>query len=346
MSAQDGRVVGVDVGGTSTRALLAGVDGSRLGTGTAGGANPNSHRPEEAAERITTALRAALAGADPGTVSAGVVGMAGSSRLADPRVAELFDAAWRRAGLRCPMRVVADYEAAFAAGTAEPDGTALVAGTGSVAARIENRRRVATAGGYGWLLGDEGSAFWLGREAVRVALRALESAAPPGALATAVLGAVLGEAPAAGGPDAARRQFAALISAINGEPPIRLARLAPLVSRAVAEGDPAAAAVVAEAARLLTDAAMAVRRDGETTPVVLIGSLVGPASPVGERLRAELAARCSGPVYVADDGAAGAAWLAAVDLAGPAAGRPIRCGDAAGPDGRRAASGAAPTSSP
>jgi N-acetylglucosamine kinase-like BadF-type ATPase len=323
MTGSDGCVVGLDAGGTSTRALLAGLDGRRLGTGSAGGANPNSHRPEDAAERIATALCAALTGIEPDTVRAGVLGVAGSSKLADPRVAELFAAAWRRAGLRCPMRVVADYEAAFAAGTAEPDGTALVAGTGSVAARIENRRRVATAGGYGWLLGDEGSAFWLGRQAVRVALRALESGAPPGALAVAVLGEVLGEEAVAGAPDGVRRrQFSLLISTVNDAPPIRLARLAPLVSAAADAGDPAAAEVVAEAARLLAGAALAVRRDGETTPVVLIGSLVGPGSPVGERLRAELAHRCSGPVHVAVDGAAGAAWLAAVDVLGPTAVRP------------------------
>jgi glucosamine kinase len=315
-------VVGVDAGGTSTRALLADLGGTRLGAGTAGGANPNSHPPEEAAERVSAALRAALAGADPGTVRAGVLGMAGSTKLADPWVAGLFEAAWRRTGLRCPMRVIADYEAAFAAGTAEPDGTVLVAGTGSVAARIENRARVATAGGYGWLLGDEGSAFWLGREAVRVALRALESGAPPGALAVSVLGEVLGERPRAGAPaPERRRQFSLLIGAVNDEPPIRLARLAPLVSAAVDAGDGAADAVVAEAARLLADGAMAVRRDGETTPVVLVGSLVGPGSPVGDRLRAELAARCPGPVTVALEGAAGAAWLAAVDVLGPGAPR-------------------------
>jgi glucosamine kinase len=325
MTSSQGCVVGLDAGGTSTRALVTALDGTRLGTGTAGGANPNSHPPARAAEQIAVALRGALAGLDAEAVRAGVLGMAGSTKLTDPAVAALFEAAWRRAGLRCPMRVVTDYEAAFAAGAAEPDGTVLVAGTGSVAARIVDRRRVATAGGYGWLLGDEGSAFWLGREAVRVALRALESGAVPGRLAVTVLTEVLGEVPeglAHQGPAERWPVFSRLISAVNDEPPIRLARLAPLVSAAAADGDPAAGAVVAEAARLLADSAMAVRDAGESTPVVLVGSLTGPGNPVGERLRAELAARCPGPVHVAAEGAAGAAWLAAVEVLGPAAPRP------------------------
>jgi N-acetylglucosamine kinase-like BadF-type ATPase len=325
MTSSQGCVVGVDAGGTSTRALVAALDGTRLGTGTGGGANPNSHPPERAAEQISVALRGALAGLDPAAVRAGVLGMAGSGKLTDPSVATLFEAAWRRAGLRCPMRVITDYEAAFAAGTAEPDGTALVAGTGSVAARIVDRRRVATAGGYGWLLGDEGSAFWLGREAVRATLRALESAGTPGGLAIAVLTEVLGEVPdglAHHGPAERWPVFSRLISRVNDESPIRLARLAPLVSAAAEAGDPAAGTVVSEAARVLADTAMAVRDAGETTPVVLIGSLIGPGSPVGERLRAELAARCPGPVRVAVDGAAGAAWLAAVEILGSSAPRP------------------------
>lgn len=63
----------------------------------------------------------------------------------------------------------------------------VIAGTGSVAARIEDHRLVASAGGHGWLLGDEGSAFWLGREAVRATLHALDRGRTDGDLVTAVL---------------------------------------------------------------------------------------------------------------------------------------------------------------
>ena len=55
-------VVGLDAGGTSTRALVLDLDGARLGQGVAGGANPNSHPPSVAAAHIGEALAAALDG--------------------------------------------------------------------------------------------------------------------------------------------------------------------------------------------------------------------------------------------------------------------------------------------
>jgi hypothetical protein len=83
--------------------------------------------------------------------------------------------------------------------------------------------------------------------------------------------------------------------------------------------DPVAAAIVAEAAGLLAEQAHLARRPGETTPVVLAGSVIGPASPVGAALRERL----TGEVLFAPDGAVGAAWLAALEAWGPEAPRPV-----------------------
>lgn len=306
-------VVGLDAGGTSTRALVLDLDGTRLGAGVAGGANPNSHPPAVAAAHVGQALTAALDGLDAAKVESGVLGMAGSSKvLADPAVAGLFEAAWHGAGLRCPLRVVTDCEAAFASGSDAPDGTVLVAGTGSIAARIENHSLVSTSGGYGWLLGDEGSAFWLGREAVRATLVALERDEPD-ELTTAVLDR-------AGVPAGApRERWRRLITAANAAPPIQLAGYAPLVTAHAAA--PSADRIITEAVRLLADLAESTRRSGDDTPVVLMGSLVH-THPLGSRLKREIAERTGAPVRSATDGAAGAAWLAAVEVLGESAPRP------------------------
>jgi N-acetylglucosamine kinase-like BadF-type ATPase len=314
-------VVGVDAGGTSTRALAIGLDGGLLGRGTAGGANPNSHAYPVAAARIAEAMSAAVAGLSPGRARGCVVGMAGSSKLTDPSVAGQFRAAWREV-LPCDVRVVTDQEVAFASATPEPDGAVVVAGTGSIAAKIVDRELVATVGGYGWLLGDEGSAYWIGREAVRATLHALSAGEPCGPLARAVLAEALGGMDgtpegAAGEPDgfAARHTtFSRLITAANAEQPIRLARFAPLVS-AAAPGDPVAEEIVARTVDVLAEMAEAARTPG--TPVVLVGSVAGPDGPVGARLRERL-----GQVLFAADAAAGAAWLAALDVLGPGAPRP------------------------
>ncbi len=312
----EGRVVGVDVGGTSSRALAMQLDGTVIGRGSAGGGNPNSHPPQLAAQRVAEAARDALAPGGRGEVLGCVLGLAGESKLTDPMVADTFTAALRQAGVDCPVSVVSDAEVAFASATAEPDGTVVVGGTGSVAARIVDHRKTSWVGGFGWLLGDEGSAYWIGREAVRTALRQLQAGVAPGPLAEAVLAAALPDVPAD-----EPRLINHLITAANAEPPIRLARFASLVSTYVS-ADPAAARIVGEAAELLAEHALVARSAGERTPVVLAGSVIGPDSPVGTALRALLAERTPAEVLFAPDGAAGAVWLAALGVSGPDAPRP------------------------
>lgn len=300
-------VVGVDAGGTSTRALAVASDGTVLGSGRSGGANPNSHPPAIATTHLAEAIGECLEGLDPQDANACVIGMAGSSKLTDPGVAELFEATWARLGLS-DVLVLTDAEVAFASATSAADGTVLIAGTGSIAGRIRKRRMVSTVGGYGWLLGDEGSAFWLGREAVRATLAALGGTDELGPLATAVL--------AEAGIETPDRLLAwrRLITVANAEAPIRLARFAPLVSAA-----PDAGPILDRAATLLVEIALRAREPGEDTPVVLVGSVL--TGPAGARVRAQLSGL---EVLTSTDGVLGAAWLAAVEAFGENAVRPRR----------------------
>jgi N-acetylglucosamine kinase-like BadF-type ATPase len=190
----------------------------------------------------------------------------------------------------------------------------LVAGTGAVAGAVRGRRVVGTADGHGWLLGDDGSGFWLGRQAARATLRVLDAAEPPGVLAASVLRALAPSDGAAPPSDpVAGREL--VVGTVNGRPPIRLAELAPLVTAACAAGDPVAVRIVEEAAGLLARTLGRVRRDDEDTPLVLAGGLARPGTPVGEALRELVSARFQGPLLTAQDGAGGAAWLALADTA-------------------------------
>ncbi|WP_277675860.1 N-acetylglucosamine kinase [Saccharopolyspora rectivirgula] len=301
----DDLVLGFDIGGTTTRALLCDLAGGTAGYGEAGGGNPNSHPVADAVREVSNAARQALSGTDPAAVRHGVLGMAGSSKMTDPAVAEEFHRAWRELGLRCPMTVLNDAEVAFAAGTSASSGTVLIAGTGAIASRIEDHREVRIADGYGWLLGDEGSGFWLGREAVRAALLALDTGVGEGELTNAVLQHYL-----PGQRESLRRR---LITEVNAQPPIHLSRLAPLVCSTAQAGDATAQDIVHRAARLLADTAQRARQQ-DTGPIVLAGGLTAADNPVGQQLRAELAARDQRPVLTAGSGAAGAAWLAARTL--------------------------------
>lgn len=296
-------MLGVDIGATATTAVLVDQAGTVLGRGAAAGANPNAHPVDVAAGRLADAVRAALGGRDPAGVGGCVLGMAGVSRWADPVVAAAFVAAVRDTGVPHDPAVVSDAEAAFASATDEPDGIVLIAGTGSVVGRVEDGRMRALAGGHGWLLGDEGSAFWIGRAAARATVAAMRpaagvrAAAPGGALARAVVAALLGDTPV--GVTAAD-----LLTAVTAAPPIRLARLAVLVSEHA--DDPAAADILERAAAHLADLVAVVRRPGERTPVVLTGSVIAAGSPVCARLTAMLDV----PVIHAGDPAVGAARLA------------------------------------
>ncbi|MDQ3616597.1 MAG: ATPase [Actinomycetota bacterium] len=307
----DWMVVGGDLGGTSTRVLVAGKDGLPLGRGTAGGGNPVSH-PGTAAAALGQAMAHALAGLEPALVRAAVIGVAGGSALSRPEVRDAFDRVWADLGMGCLPRYASDLEIAFAAGTSEPDGTILIAGTGAVAGAVRNRQLIQTVDGHGWLLGDDGSGFWLGREAARATLRTLDAGEEPGPLVRSVLRelAALDEPTALSQRPDLSWQRVRVIDTVNSRPAVRLAELAPLVTAACAENDHVAKRIVEQAARLLLETVCRVRRPEERTPIVLAGGLTDKESPVGARLRDLVDQRLSGPVRSVLDGVGGAAWLA------------------------------------
>jgi glucosamine kinase len=282
---------------------VVGPDGREHGRGVTGGGNPTTD-PAGAAAAFGDALRAALSGVDGARVKASVVGVAGGSALRPPPVATDVDRGWTEAGLTCDPGYVPDLEVAFAGGTPASDGAVLVAGTGAAAGSLTNHRLTRTADGHGWLLGDDGSGFWLGREAVRATLQTLDAGTPPGPLVESVLRELDADRPGLDG------QHARVIQVVNSRPGVQLSVLAPLVTAAYRAGDPQAQSIVERAAAALLATLALIRDPAESTPIVLAGSLAGDASPVGAELRTLLAARFAGAVLPARTGVGGAAWLA------------------------------------
>ncbi|WIM96972.1 BadF/BadG/BcrA/BcrD ATPase family protein [Actinoplanes oblitus] len=283
-------VLGVDAGGTASRAVLAGPSGV-VGRGLAGPGNPIS-AGTAAVEEIASAIRQALGHRPPLSVRAGVLGLSGTSALADPVVGERFRRMWTGLGLTCPMTVVGDVVTAFAAGTREPSGAVLIAGTGAVAARIERLTVARVADGLGWLLGDEGSGRWLGLRAVRSAARDFGS---PLAVAVAAHAGVTSA-------DELVRWAQAL-------PLDDITALAPVVCAAARADDPDASAIVADAVRRLVRTLDSL---GSPGPVVLAGSLLTADTPVRDGLLGTLRSRGT-TVTSAGDPAEAAARLAALE---------------------------------
>jgi N-acetylglucosamine kinase-like BadF-type ATPase len=304
-------VLGGDLGGTSTRIVIADHEGNVVGRGAAAGGNPTSH-PATAAANFGQAIHQALAGLDPSLVSTAVIGAAGGSALSNPGVRAQFDAVWTGAGLVCEADYIGDLEVAFASGTPEPDGTVLIAGTGSAAGLVRDHRLTRTADGHGWLLGDDGSGFWLGREAMRSLLRALDLGEPIGLLGEEVVKALLpdrdpGAVAQREGYDLLRDD---LVRTVNARPPVLLAELARTVVSAYDQNDKTAHAIVKRAAELLTETVSRLRTTSDNGPLVLAGSVAGESSPVGRLLRQSIHEHFDGEVLTARDGVGGATWLA------------------------------------
>ncbi|GAA3801424.1 BadF/BadG/BcrA/BcrD ATPase family protein [Sphaerisporangium flaviroseum] len=335
-------VVGVDGGGTSTRCLVATLDGEILARGQAGGANPRSAR--DAGGNLARALTEALSRIGPRfrteDVLGGVFGLAGASEAGRRQACALATDAWRAAGLPGLPVVVPDILVAFAGATSGPTGSVIIAGTGAVAARIEDREITRRCDGYGWLLGDEGSGVWIGRRAVQAALTALDGRGRPTVLVDRVLPALMpdaaenapatGKAPAdaaenaSGSGEAPARPIVsgeapaqpivsgealaqAIVAAVYGGEPARLGTLSPVVEAAAREGDRVALTILDDAARLLVRTLETVGPGDPGLPVVLAGSLLTRPTLVAERVRESLPGRL---VVLSRDGAAGAAALA------------------------------------
>ncbi|WP_161988554.1 N-acetylglucosamine kinase [Pedococcus bigeumensis] len=290
-------VIGLDVGGTSSRALVADLAGRRVGVGMGGGGNPLSRGVEPAVRAIRSALEQALVGVDPNAVAGNVIGAAGfgSRSPAHGALGEM----WSDLGLPGSPVIGGDAEVAFASGTADLDGSVLISGTGAVASHFVDGMEVGVADGLGWLLGDHGSGFWIGREAVRHCLGL--AYAPDGVLAPAVAQALLGR------PDATRSD---LIAATYSAAPVRVSELARAVVTAQEAGSVAAASILTAAADKLVETLALVRAPGAQTVVVLAGGMLQTAH-LRAGVRGRVAARWPGSVIArSGSGAAGAAWLA------------------------------------
>jgi N-acetylglucosamine kinase-like BadF-type ATPase len=146
-------VAGVDVGGTWVRVVV--LDGER---------ERQVRRPAARVPELGSLLRT-LCG--PGTrLAALVVASRGIWTTRERRALER-----RLAGVAGRVRVLSDAEAALRGALGDRAGVVVLAGTGAIALGRDTRHRVARAGGLGPLLGDDGSAFWIGREWLRVAAR-------------------------------------------------------------------------------------------------------------------------------------------------------------------------------
>jgi N-acetylglucosamine kinase-like BadF-type ATPase len=171
-------VLGLDIGGSSSRARLS-EEGRVLAEAEGMGANV-AEVPPRTVDRRLTALLAELGPVHPAACCAGSAG------AEVPAARKRLERLLMRLLPGSRIAVVHDSRLILAAAGFE-SGIALIAGTGSVAYGRAGDGREIRIGGWGWLLGDEGSAVWLAREAAREVMRRSDAREPAGRLGEALL---------------------------------------------------------------------------------------------------------------------------------------------------------------
>ncbi|MBI5567580.1 MAG: BadF/BadG/BcrA/BcrD type ATPase [Chloroflexi bacterium] len=296
-------VIGIDGGGSRTRACLANLRGEMLGTGEAGTSNPFGGGLDAAKRELAQAVQQAFDAAqiEPQRVAAACLGLGGAGRSREQE--ELVK--WAREMMADRVRVVNDGEIALAAATSENWGVAVIAGTGSLAWGRNRAGQTARAGGWGYILGDEGSGFDLARRALRAITQAADNRAEPTELRDAVLRFLNLSSPTE------------LVVYIYGQPlkPAEISRLAPLVIVVAGQGDRVAQRLVQQAGEALALAVNAVSRALDMTqaiPLALTGGLLLGAPLLRAHVIDALGAQgCEyAPVIVVDQPVLGAVRLA------------------------------------
>jgi glucosamine kinase len=281
-------VVGVDGGGSSTRVYVADERAQVLFKATGEGSAVTPAAEADSAEIIGALVKNAVIDAEMGHLMprALVVGVAGVGREAQ-KVA--LQRELERLEVAETVVVLSDAEAAMEDAFADGPGILLIAGTGSIAWGRSPAGTVMRCGGWGPVIGDEGSGAWLGRKALQVIAAAHDGREPETALTGAVLTALEVD------------DVAALITWAASASPADMAALAPAVLSAAEVGDLRANTIVTMAVEELSLHVRALARslfvdERAAIPVALHGGLLGKGRPMRKRLEHRLKSLVPGAV--------------------------------------------------
>jgi glucosamine kinase len=269
--------LGIDGGGTKTTCAV-GDDTQLLASATAGPSNIVRVGEAQARESLQQSVRqaCAAAGITPAQVAHTCVGGSGAAR---PELAAIVRNILAEI-LSTPIEVLGDIQIALEAAFDTGPGVIVVGGTGSIAYGRNRHGNTARAGGWGFAIGDEGSAHWIGRMGVSAVLRASDpvavatsSASPQTPLAAALLKTW------------GVTSLMDLARAANSIPPPDFAALFPAVANSK---DELAARVLTSAGRELAEIAAVVMRhlfaatEREPVPVAMTGGVFRHATLVRE----------------------------------------------------------------
>ena len=294
-------VAGWDGGGTKTAAVYMDMQGTLLGRSVFGPLNVNGSSYDQVRQTVREAV------ADMAKMPGGLMGCAalqvGLAGASNPSARSLLEQAVREAGFEGELRLAGDHETMLH-GAVGREGAVLISGTGSIALGKNSHGEAFRCGGWGYLIGDEGSGYCIGRDILAAVARAQDGRDRPTCLAGQVFEAL---------------SISSLEEMIRfvydpSSDKARIASLAPLLVPALMKGDEAAHEIAHRAAGELVLLAATVidRLSLEAGTIALTGSILTQMTAIRQEVEASLGRRyprlsCIPP---RQDAAVGAAAMA------------------------------------
>lgn len=253
-------ILAVDGGATKTEAIV--FDNEVLGVGVAGSGNYHIAGVNSAAENTRHAVDQAfhMAGVTWDQVDNALYGFAGAeSSITSRKTVEGFLASVHKHGM---YSLFNDGVPAYFLSTLGRRGVVAVAGTGSVIQARDGEKRL-RVGGWGWVMGDEGSAFYIGRRALQAATKSFDQRAPSTSLVNAIEKKM----------NLGFREAIAVFQ--ENFSILQIASLAPIVTKEAGNGDEVAKAICVEAGHDLAQGVKAARERMGMKEDYIIGSVGG-----------------------------------------------------------------------
>lgn len=299
-------VAGLDGGGTKTAVVIMDENGAAVDSFVSGAINFNGQQ-ESSVRKSLREIMKRISEVCGGLENCKHLCM-GAAGVSHPEAAKRLESIVREAGYASGLTVTGDHVTALNGALDSPVGMIVIAGTGSICYGQNACGQTHRTGGFGYLIDDEGSGYSIGRDLLRAVVRAED-----GRIAPTVITAMVYEQLQVSDV----RQIIGFVYDKNTNKK-DIAALAPILSRARAQGDEAALAIVNRSAGALVElvAPVADRLDLQTGELALAGSVLRCNEEVREAFGAKLRQRypelvCTLPKH---DAARGAAMIALREL--------------------------------
>lgn len=272
--------LGIDAGASATKWAL--YDGGQIiSSGKLAAMDGHIYRPESKMRMLENlaAITSQISAEEVGGVFAGLTGVTAENSTTGP-VSQILLSYFPNA----KVRVVHDIELGYYANFEVGDGILLYSGTGSVAMYIDDKAGPIRAGGWGYLLGDEGGGFWIGREAIRWVLAGLDTGeeVESGSLSDQILQQI------------GATNWDGIKEFVYSNERSEIAKLAALVAKIADDGDLDAQGIIYEASQHLIALVHQLDIQIENAPrIVIAGGVCQPESFMAKVLRSFFSERIS-----------------------------------------------------